>query len=287
MTAVAGRATPARNEKILIAGTGKPVRFRFLQNTVWKLVVGLLAAAVVAGFYFGILQVDWHVHIGQVQFRIFYLKNWWNAGRFSTWLIPPRDWATYRHVAFRNLLEPEIAIIAVLTLIASPKYWGKRAGTLYQAAAPFILLITAIVLNMVGVWLLFSVWPGAFWNHGELAKLSAAQLLLGFLIGRALHPIWAPVGCTLQEFQLDRAVARARKRDRVPVWVKLPDAPPTLRERFSQMWRGSQPRLVDVGATHRVALTLISVFLFLVLLLGLLGHYYVGVLGHTVPYLAP
>jgi hypothetical protein len=290
MTAVTVPEKDPKPERILLAGSNHPVHFRFIQNSSWKLFVGLLAAAVVAGLYYGLLQVDWYVHIGGLHFQIFNLKKGWDAGHFSTWLIPPRDWPVYRHVAFRNLLEPEIAIIAVLTLIAKPKYWGKRASTLHLIASPFILLVSAIVLNMVGVFLLFSVWPGAFWNHGELAKLSAAQLLLGLIVGRVLHPLWAPAGSTLQEFQLDRAVSRARKHGedgRVPLWVKLPIAPPTLRERFSQMWRGSKAKLANVAGTHRVALTVISVVMFLLMLLGLLGHYYVGVLGHTVPYLAP
>lgn len=297
MTAVAAE----QHERIKLAGSEKPVAARFIQHNAWKLVVGLLAAAVVAGLYFGLLQVNWYAHIGPVHFRLFYLKNWWNAGHFTTWLIPPRDWATYRHVAFRNLLEPEIAIIAVLTLIAKPKYWGKRAGTPYLIAAPFILLSAAIVLNMCGVWLLYSVWPGAFWNHGTLAKLSAAQLLLGLVIGKVLHPLWAPAGSTLQEFQLERAVARAGKRGRVPLWVKLPAAPPALRERFSQMWRVAKATETAVPAkaavlktamaktagTHRLVLTVISVVFFLLMLLGLAGHYWVGVLGRSIPYLAP
>jgi hypothetical protein len=278
-------ANPGQDYRTLVSG--RRIRLRRVQMLAWSVIAGFIGAGFVAGLYFGILEVSWHVWIGPVHFRIFYLKPWWDS------LIRSGNWPLYRHVAFRDIPEPAFAVMAVRTLLAKPKYWDKPVGTVRLITAPVILIALTFALGVAGVWLLDFGGPDA-WHRlfgGQrvdvafLGKLSVGQLLLGFAIGQVLHRFWAPVGATLQGYQIQRAVAAARKRGRVPLWVRLPLAPPVIRERFSKVWRdGSRYR--KVPGAHRRVLAAMSLFFVLLTILGFIGHYWVGN-GHSIPYLAP
>lgn len=277
--------------------SGKPVRLRGIQMTYWSTAAGLLFAALVAGLYFGILQVHWWLplpgHPG------FWLKGWWDAG--PMWLRHAGNWALYRHGAFRDLAEPAIATMGVLTLNAKPRYWSASVGTVRLVTAPVILLALTFGLGVLGIWLLYFGLPDG-WAHAASAlghpgftldssfawagKLSAGQLLAGALIGKVLHRFWAPVGATLQGYPLDRAVDRARATGRIPAWERLPTMIPVVRERFAKMYR-EDTETAEPGKSRRKVLAAVLTVAVLLVILGLIGHYWVGVLHHTVPYLAP
>jgi len=268
---------------------GKRIHFERTQTLAWKVIIALLAASFVAGLYFGLLQVDWHVWIGSLHFRIFYLKNWWDS------LLPYNWWVLYRHGAFRDLAEPAIAVMGVLTLLAQPKYWNAKVSTLRLATAPLVILLLTFGLGIAGIWLLHfalpAAWAAIFGHHvlpytAWLGKVSAGNLIIGAGIGLVLHRYWGPVGATIQGYQLDRAVDRAQARGRVPLWVRWPLSAPLIRKRFSRMWRENAV-IDDVGTSRRLAIAGVTLFAILIVLLGLAGHYYVGVLHHTIPYLAP
>jgi hypothetical protein len=271
--------------------TGKHIHLRTAQMVFWSVIAAVLGAGFVAGLYFGILQVDWHVHVGSVNFQLFYLKKWWDSGMGVT---HSGNWVLYRHAAFRDIAEPALATMAVLTLLAKPRWWGVRVGTLRLVTAPVILIAATFAMGILGVWLLDFGFPAA-WHHvfgshvlplGFLGKASAGTLILGFLIGRVLHRWWAPVGATLQGHLLDRSADRAHRNGRTPLWVKLPIAPPVIRERFSLMYRDDE-EIRDVGTVnHWLILAIVTVFV-LVTALGLAGHYWVGTLNQAIPYLAP
>lgn len=293
--------------------SGDPVRFRFAQSTLWSVVAGFIGAGFIAGLYFGLFEVRWYIHIGGFNHQIFYLKTWWDGGMG---FIHSANWPLYRHTAFRDIPEPAFATMAITTLLAKKKWWGVRVGTWRILTAPLVIIGLTLALGVLGVWLIDFALPGA-WAHAAtafrhpgfkvsahfLGKLSVPQLLLGFLIGRILHRYWAPVGATLQGYQLDRTVdywqgkveaAQISTDEAVrlnnaglhilPAWVRLPIMPPVIRERFSDMWRKNVS--INIRKSHAGVVMTMTVVVVLVTLLGLLGHYWVGA-GHTIPYIAP
>lgn len=290
--------------------TGDRVHGRFVQSLYWSVAAALLGAAFVAGLYDGILQVHWYIHVGDFHVELFYLKNWWDD------LFPYNWWPLYRHAAFRDIAEPAVATMAVKTLLASRKWWGVRVGNARLLTSPLVVVVLTLGLGVLGVWLTDFAFPAVWaWTCTELGhpgfkvsarflgNASASQLALGFIIGQVVHRYWAPVGATLQGAFLDRAVDRrqaivgaagvstdeALRIDAagwhiIPAWVRLPLSPPVLRERFAEMWRGNLA--VKIRKGHGKVIALMLVFVALVTLLGLVGHYWAGA-GHTVPYLFP
>lgn len=294
--------------------SGDNVRLRFIQSAYWGVVAALLGAGFVAGLYDGLWQVHWYVHVGPVHFEIFWLKGWWDN------LIRYPWWALYRHGAFRDLLEPAVATIFVKTLMASRKTWGRRVGPWRLALTPFLVILLACALGVIGIWVIDFSGPWA-WQHVTsavghpgfklsahfLGKLSVPQIALGIGIGQAVHRLWAPCGAHLQGVLIDRSVDRrqsvvraagskfgigmneAAEMDRdgwhiIPAWVRHAFSPPVIRERWAATWRSN----VAITA-HRAYTGLVAwgVFIaFLITLLGLVGHYWAGA-GHTVPYLFP
>jgi len=95
---------------------------------------------------------------------------------------------------------------------------------------------------------------------------------------------------------LDRSADRARDlaageggRERIPFWVRRPAAPPNLRLRWSGLYLlpDNGLPLVKAGPVKRAAIRLILAVAGWLFLLGIIGHYVVGVFGVHVPYLAP
>lgn len=256
----------------LIDKHGNPashVHLRFVQQIIWSSITAFLIAAFVAGAYYLITQTSNTVH-----------TDWNNLFHYASWV-----W--YRHVAFRNMLEPELATIGVLTLLCKPKYWTVKASNLRLVTTPFVILVIALAANVAFVWAMLKV-------YGMVPNWTV--LVAGIVIGRLLHRLWAPCGATINAVLLDRSVDAAKLRQQntdaggtnlfraVPHWVTLPLAPPTVRERFSWMWthdtevtaRGRKRRLVVAGAVVFVLVTIV----------GLLAHYYIGT-GHYIPVLVP
>ena len=295
--------------------SGEYVRARTLQMLLWSIVAGLLAAQFVFGLYDGTMEVNWYVHVGPVHFEIFYLKPGWDKNCFG--LVNSGNWPTYRHLAFRDIAGAALATMAVQTLLSKPKWWDKRVGTLRIVTGPLVVIALTFGLGVLGVYLAYfglpDLWAHAFTAFGHpgfkvnrlsvLSKLSLDQLLIGFIIGRVLHRYWAPIGATLQGGMLDRSIDRWQDKIRkvgmsledavkysnrglhvLPRWEYRPVVPPVLRERFAVMWYKNVS--VNVRSAHGRVLLAVTVFVVLVTLLGVVGHYVAGH-GVSVPYLFP
>lgn len=278
---------------------GHYIHFYKLQTRVFALIAGLLAAGYVAGLYFGLWEVHWTFGALGINWD---LKHWWDAG---TWW--PRflgHWALYRHTAFRDQLEPGLATLVALTVVVrNSKLWQTRVGPARLILTPPAILVLTIVLSALGVYLNYFGLPD-LWAHTASAvghpgftldryfhwagKASLFMLAWGIGIGFVLHRLWAPVGATLQGGFVDWVADRAHARQRIPLWVKLPFAPPPSRERFMQLYDDSDTTTSEpISTAMKWLIAIFLVQVVLVTLLGLMGHYYVGVMHHTVPYLAP
>lgn len=247
---------------------GHYIHARTVQTIVWSVVAGLLGAGFIAGLYFGILEVNWH---------LFWLKPGWDGLFKNAW------WPTYRHVAFRDIPEPAFATLGVYTLLAKPKYWEKKVATWRLAVTPPLVLILTLALGVLGTYLLyFAPWAHNHQFSTVVGWNSLGTLALGFIIGHVVRYIWLPVGATLQGRLLEGGADRAAARDRAPLWVSLPLSPPVIRERFSKLYTASKGVVGDLyeHTAGRKWLIAGMVLVFVVVtVIGLYGHYWLGA-GH-------
>lgn len=275
----------AKPSKHFQLANGKRIHFRRTQMFGWKGVAAFLGAGFIAGLYFTVLQMHWHLDIGGLHWQGFSLKHWWDNLFHAAW------WPVYRHSAFRDIPEPAYATMGVLTLIVKPKYWDKHVSTLRLVTAPLVVILTTFTLGIGGTYLLHYGLPEhirTLLAHGQIGNI-----LLGVLIGRVLHAFWAPVGAEYQRRLLSRSVVRSAYRSSLPLWVRLPLAPPTLRERFSAMRKSGRLSedivLTEQMKTHRNlsywALTFMVTGFTVITVIGIIAHYWIGK-GHTFPYLS-
>ena len=248
---------------------GKYIHLRSGQMLLWGVIAAFAGAGFVAGLYFGILQVNWH---------LFWLKPWWDGLFRQSW------WVVYRHTAFRDIPEPAFATMGVMTLLAKPKYWDKTVGSVRLVTTPVMIVVLTFALGVLGTWLL-----NFAFGHPVLQWHSAGNLVLGFVIGHAMRYLWLPVGAAIQGHLLEGSADKAAARDRVPVWVRWPLSPPVIRERWTRLYLKSQKvphNIYDEGSsTARRWLTGLMVLVFVIVtVIGLLGHYYVGT-GHAISFL--
>lgn len=268
---VAGSIQPAAEESSLIPKkkiplvNGKHVHFRFTQMLIWSAITGAVFAAFVAGLYYLPLETTLVV------------KHWWDG------LFHSPSWVLYRHTSFRDQLEPVAATLGILTLLCKPKWWNTRVSGWRIAVTPFLVLALGIGLSLGATWLLNFGLPH-LWNRAPHPASTWEVLIAGVLIAKVCHRVWAPVGATINGILLDRSVDAARIKNRVPLWVRLPLAPPVIRERFSWMWV-HDPEITE-RSTHRKLVVAGTVLFTLVAVVGFIAHYYIGK-GNYVPLLVP
>jgi hypothetical protein len=297
--------------RILVGG--RPIRWRMEQMILWSAILAACGAALVAGLYFNLLEVHWYVHLGSTQFQLFDLKKWWDGGMG---FIHSAAWPLFRH-GFRDDGEPAVATMLVSTVMAKPKWWHTRVGKIRLATAPALLGALAIALIFCAVWLQFFGLPGAWhwlhtathgtwpsrWDPGApwVSIWAAGETVaFGFVVGRILHRVWAPIGATLQGYGTDWLARKSP--DAEPLWVRHPVAAPVIRERVSlAITSGEARKAADrhrvvarertraQTALHvllRVAIALGVLVVLYLMVTGFIAHFWVGT-GHSFPYLAP
>lgn len=264
---------------------GKPARFRFVQNILGRAMVAFFAAALVAGLYFNITQVRW----GPV-----YLKPGWDG------LFTSPMWEFYRH-GYRDQGEPLYAFLFVGTIVAAQKTWSHRAGWLRMTVSMPLLLIMSIAGITGGIYVLYVLLPklpgiGDPPNHFILL---GGTLLMGFILGKLIQPIWVPVGATINGWLMDRSVDRyeiRRMHDTgapIPFWVRhWWSAPLQMRER----WVWQREHNAEITARKRLPLWLriparvltaaCGLLVVYLVVTGIIAHFWIGA-GHDFPFLAP
>lgn len=310
MTAIATRLKgflPAGDHPLV---NGKPVKARWLQMTVDSLIVAIALTCAVAGGYYILLQIDYHIPahlIGTWPSRtitILNLKPWWDGLFKQSW------WPVYRH-DLRNQGESLLAILGVMTVVA--KWKPERDKPL--KAGPLVLrtlLCLALIVPLIvaSVYLIDTglpfLWHKAFGHqhvgnpvHFPHALAFLGTFLSGFpwefliagvIIGRIIKTIFRPVGVTLNGFLVDRQVHKARaaallektsmgKRYVTRQYAPKFPWPPTSRERY---WHTMDHRIEVPAHTRSVKgvswTALISGFISAVI--GAYAKYWLGT-GHT------
>lgn len=295
------QAAPARERRPVLRGAGgEPIRGAWIKTRLWALGVAfVIAVPLIAGVYFALWEVHWTFGFLHVDWS---LKAWWHAGSWwPSWL---GHWPMYRHLSFRDNLEPGWGTLIALTVIVTrPGLWDVRLRPVRLAVTMLFVMAAAIALTTLGVWLgnfgLPDAWaqaataaghPGYNWD-GAFAWAGKASLFIlawGFGVGMVLHLVWAPAGATIQGTVVDWLADQAHARGQLPWWVRHEWAPPPLIDYFCRRYRTSTDTEADrVPAAVKWALVLFLGTCLLLVALGLMGRYWVGMLHHTVPYLAP
>lgn len=253
---------PAKQEPVLLA-SGEPIKLRGPQTLIWSVVAAVLGAGFVAGLYFGVFEVNWGV---------FWLKPSWDGLFKQGW------WATYRHTAFRDIPEPAFATMGVKTLLAKRSNWAKRVKLWRLIVTPPLVIMLTLALGVLGTYIL-----NFAFGHPILQWQNVGDLLLGILVGQVMHYLWGPVGASIQGRILERPVDRAANAHYIPAWIRLPVAPPPIRERFTLMFRKAvtvKGNLYEKNTLRRWIIGSMVLVFTAFTLLGLYGHYWVGA-GHA------
>lgn len=288
MTAITARLRRTKPAPIAVSD-GKPIRFRLIQSVLWGVVVAACGAALVAGLYFNILQVNWHIAFGHFHHQFFYLKSWWDGtapyhGGMGNLITSP-NWTLYRH-GIRDLGEPALATIAVKTLLAKRSTWKKRCGPVSLVVRLILVAAVTIALAVGGIWAINFGLPKFYAVPAWVVKASLEQLALGIVIGQIVHRVWAPAGATLQGYFIDRSVERSVGSGRIPLWVRLPIAPVQVRERFALLRENEEDVITGHSLVLRVLLSVLAVLTVYLVVTGFIAHYWIGA-GHYFPYLSP
>jgi hypothetical protein len=242
-------ARKRKKERPLV--NGHPIRFRRTQQLIWTGLSILLGAGFIAGLYWLGLQQHYPFLPGSGS-----AKLWWDNGMG---FIHSALWPVYRH-GVRDGGEPALWTMVGATLLGKAKTNPRLLPGWLLLLAP-VLLLALIIAGTLGI-----TWLTHFGPLSHVPNpLSWQQLILGALLGRMLHFIWAPIGNTVRYRIADNAAARAG----VPLWVRLPLLPPVWRELWAELrarYEASGVSLKERADKHRqsrvLAPVIITVFLF-------------------------
>jgi hypothetical protein len=210
-----GPTTPPKPPKHPLV-LGHKIHFRKTQQGIWIGMSILLGSGFIAGLYWIILQQRYPFLPGSGS-----LKNWWDDGMG---FIHSGNWDAYRH-GIRDGGEPAAWTLIGATLLGKVKF-RERMLSLKWLFPAMILLLACIIAGTVGI-----TWVTHFGPLSHVGDtFSWQQLLLGVILGRVLHLLWAPIGNTIRCHIITTAVMTGN----VPLWVRFPLLSPTWREGWAE-----------------------------------------------------
>jgi hypothetical protein len=217
---------------------GIPIHGRLAQQLLWGVILTLATVAVIACWYYLIVQVRWDI-FGHV---IWLKPHWDNLIHRGWWMVARHDYRNVYEGVGAKLIVGSVVTTAWTAHAASKPLRGRMVipWLLLILAVSFVLVTAAIyVLDLGGP----SAWHYLFGNkHLTLhwtPPTAVAQVLAGFqwqpfligvLAGFPIKKLWQPAGRTIVRNVVDRIVIRARKTGRTPAVVRYPIAPPNIRE---------------------------------------------------------
>src|SRR5579871_3145647 len=182
---------------------------------IWTGLSVLLGSGFIAGLYWIFLQQRYPFLPGSGS-----LKLWWDNGMG---IIHSGNWDKYRH-GIRDGGEPAAWTMIGATILGKVKMDGRLLPLKSLLIAPVILLALIILGTLAITWVT---------SFGPLSHVpdtgSWQQLVLGVVLGRMLHLLWAPIGNTVRYHIIARAVTST------PLWARFPLLPPPWREAWAQL----------------------------------------------------
>jgi hypothetical protein len=259
--------------------SGHPIHFRKTQKLAWGLMAGVLGVGFIAGLYFLGLQIDWHNVFPFVP-RGTSAKAWWDNGMG---FITSPNWKNgiWRH-GVRDKAEPEVwAIVGGILLGAS---LSRHVIKLPLLVLGGLLMFAAVIAGALLITWFINFGPGKHLNNAH----NWQDFVLGFLIGHAIHYAWMPMANSIR-YQL--VSFKLHRTTDVPVWVRLPLAPPGWRDMWSLLKaEGVGPvslkKKEDKYKQSRYVVPLLVLIFLLIAVVGILAKYPIAH-GVHIPVLNP
>jgi hypothetical protein len=218
---------------------GHRIHLREVQQILWLVVCGALAIFAVSAAYYALTQVDWHIG----HFVILNLRYSWNH------LFASVTWPLWRHSVGRAIPEGIIASFTLKWLVSgiTGKSWKKHPMRRVPVwSIPLIalgVLVLALALALGAQWFVMFGYPMLAHQTVHVhfvtpaARIVEAEgFVIGLVIGELVHPLWRPAANTMHLMLADRGVGYAQAHNgKLPVWVRRPLTPPSVRERVAWM----------------------------------------------------
>jgi len=234
---------------------GRPIRLRWLQQVIWSFLAANVGALIIAGLYYLVIQVRWHIG----SHTYLFLKPSWDH------LFSYGGWVADRH-NIRDVYEALLATLFVKSLLAN---WRKG---IWRAPAWYVLLNPVHLPSRLD-------WLGTY-----LSGYPWQPVVIGILAGLVVHRVYAPAGNTVQLYFIGRSVDRTR--DAIAAGEENPHRhlprwpwPPVIRERAAWIMTSNQPvpdRTFDIRWAVRVVMVVFAALA----ICGVYARYWVGK-GHA------
>ena len=235
---------------------GHKIHFRKTQQVIWIGLSIALGSGFIAGLYWFGLQQHYPFLPGSGTAKI-----WWDNGMG---IIRSGNWPDYRH-GVRDGGEPAAWTLIGATILGKVKMNTKPLSLGWLFVAPVILL-AGIIAGTVGI-----TWVTHF---GPLSHVSDAlswqQIVLGIILGRLLHLLWAPIGNTVRYHIIARGLVGG-----TPLWVHFPLLPPRWREAWAELKADPAQCKVALkahGEQHKVMRLVIPLAVLIFLFVAIVGN---------------
>ena len=119
---------------------GRPIRLRWLQQVIWSFLAANVGALIIAGLYYLVIQVRWHIG----SHTYLFLKPSWDH------LFSLRGWAADRH-DIQDVFEALLATLFVKSLLANWRKGIWRAPAWYVILSPILIVVVAFPLVAAGI----------------------------------------------------------------------------------------------------------------------------------------
>ena len=272
---------------------GRPIRLRWLQQVIWSFLAANVGALIIAGLYYLVIQVRWHIG----GHTYLFLKPSWDH------LFSYGGWAADRHNV-RDVYEALLATLFVKSLLANWRKGIWRAPAWYVILSPILIVVVAFPIVAAGIALIDHALPWLWhqifvhrvlrnpvhlpsrldWLGTYLSGYPWQPVIIGILAGLVVHRVYAPAGNTVQLYFIGRSVDRTR--DAIAAAEENPDRhlprwpwPPVIRERAAWIMTSDQP-VPDRTFDIRWAVRFVMVVFTLLAIYGAYARYWVG-RGHA------
>ena len=182
---------------------GLPIRLRWLQQVIWSFLAANVGALIIAGLYYLVIQVRWH--IGSHTY-LFLKPSWDHLFSYGGWIADRHD--------VRNVYEALLATLFVKSLLANWRKGIWRAPAWYVLLSPVLIVVVAFPVVAAGIALIDHVLPW-LWHHifahrvlhnpvhlpspldwlgTYLSGYPWQPVVIGILAGLVVHRVYAPAG---------------------------------------------------------------------------------------------
>jgi len=252
---------------------GRPIRLRWLQQVIWSFLAANVGALIIAGLYYLVIQVRWHIG----SHTYLFLKPSWDH------LFSYGGWVADRH-NIRDVYEALLATLFVKSLLANWRKGIWRAPAWYVLLSPILIVVVAFPVVAAGIALIDHALPWLWQHifahrvlHNPVHLPSRLDWLGTYLSGYPWQPVVIGILAGLVVHRTRDAIAAGEENPHrhLPRWPW----PPVIRERAAWIMTSNQPvpdRTFDIRWAVRVVMVVFAALA----ICGVYARYWVGK-GHA------